>query len=168
VDRSGELLEWADILGGLYDAAADPSQWDRFLQQLAHSTGATSAALVMRDAGRDVCTLSHSWELDSEFLRLYQEHNDSVDIWGQRGLSKPAGYVCTSPELCPLPDLAMRTEAKRGRLFSRATNIPCSTPERIIKSFLDCFCFFDICVPSKEFANIRVERDLLGILEEGV
>jgi DNA-binding CsgD family transcriptional regulator len=96
----------SNLLGSLYDGASDPHIWDFFLQQLAQSTGATSAGLVLRDAGRDVHTISHSWGLDAEFRRLYQERYHSLDIWGERGLSRPPGYVCGSEELCPLAELA--------------------------------------------------------------
>jgi DNA-binding CsgD family transcriptional regulator len=94
------------LLGSLYDAAADPALWDLFLQQLAQSTGARSAGLVMLDVGQDVLTISRSWEVDPEANRLYEEHYGSMDVWAQRGLSKPAGYVCNSEVLCSLEELA--------------------------------------------------------------
>ena len=84
------------LLGILYDAAADPPLWDVFLQQLAHSTGARCAGLVLRDADKDVYTISHSWGFDAEFLRLYEEHYASEDVWARRGSALPAGSVCTS------------------------------------------------------------------------
>jgi DNA-binding CsgD family transcriptional regulator len=94
------------LLGSLYDAAADPALWDLFLQQLANSTRAHSAGLVTHDFGQDVHIIPRSWEMDPEGSRLYEEHFHSVDVWGQRGLSKPAGYVCPSEALCPLTELA--------------------------------------------------------------
>jgi DNA-binding CsgD family transcriptional regulator len=100
---SGEAL--SKLLGSLYDAVADPCLWDAFLQKLAQNTGATSAGLVMLDVGQDLFTLSCSWEVDPEATRLYQEHYGSIDIWAQRGLVKPAGYVCTSETLCPLAEM---------------------------------------------------------------
>lgn len=39
--------------------------------------------------------------MDSDSIRLYQEHYNSLDIWAQRGLVNPVGYVCTSQSLCP-------------------------------------------------------------------
>jgi DNA-binding CsgD family transcriptional regulator len=94
------------LLGSLYGAAADPALWDLFLQQLAESTGARSAGLVMLDVGQNVFTISRSWEVDPEATRLYQEHYCSVDVWAQRGLSKPAGYVCSSEALSPPEEMA--------------------------------------------------------------
>ena len=37
------------LLGSLYAAAADPALWEPFLEQLAQSTRATSAAMAMHD-----------------------------------------------------------------------------------------------------------------------
>ena len=93
------------LLGSLYEAAADPTLWDLFLQQLAESTGAHSAGLVMRDADQDLYTISHSWQIDPGFTRLYGEYYYSLDVWGERGLSKPSGYVCSSQELCRQTEL---------------------------------------------------------------
>ena len=94
------------LLGSLYDAATDPSLWDPFLQQLAESTEARSANLMMHSFGLDKYTIYSSWELDPEANRLYQEHYGAIDIWGQRGLSILAGRVCNSEELSPLAELS--------------------------------------------------------------
>ncbi len=94
------------LVGDLYAAADDPALWDQFLQQLAHTTGAQSAGLVMLDAGQDVFTISSSFNVDLEATRIYHSHYNSMDVWAQRGLAKPAGYVCESEALCPLAELA--------------------------------------------------------------
>ncbi|MFZ0884828.1 MAG: helix-turn-helix transcriptional regulator [Candidatus Acidiferrales bacterium] len=101
---SGEAL--SQLLGALYDAAADPSLWEPFLQQVAQLTGATSAALVMYDTHRDSYTLASSWQVDPEATRLYQRRYGSLDLWARRALSKPVGYVCVSEALCSGAELA--------------------------------------------------------------
>jgi len=93
------------LLGSLYDAAVDPNQWDPFLQQLAENTRATSAALVMHDFEQSLYTISRSWHVDPESARLYENHYHSLDVWAQKGLSKPTGYVCGSESLCPLREM---------------------------------------------------------------
>ena len=95
------------LLGSLYDAAANPTLWNPFLEQLAHNTGARSAGLVMLDLGQELFTISRSWEVDPEATRLYQEHYGPLDVWARRGLSKPAGYVCNSEALSPLAEMAI-------------------------------------------------------------
>jgi DNA-binding CsgD family transcriptional regulator len=100
---SSEVL--SRLVGSVYDAAADPTFWSPFLEQLAYDTRATSAALVMHDFDHAVCTVSSSWELNPEADRLYQEYYHVVDVWAQRALPKPAGYVCSSESLCLPPEI---------------------------------------------------------------
>jgi DNA-binding CsgD family transcriptional regulator len=93
------------LLGSLYEAAAEPTQWALFLEQLARSTRASSAALVMHDFDHALCIVSSSWGLDPEADRLYQEHYHELDVWAQAANTKPRGYVCNSESICPLPEL---------------------------------------------------------------
>jgi len=97
------------LLGILYDAAADPSLWETFLQELARSTRAESAGLVMVDSTQDLFTVSQSWNVDPEAMGLYQAHYGSIDVWAQRGILRPSGTVEYSEALCPPSQLA-RTE----------------------------------------------------------
>lgn len=97
--------ELSTLLGSLYDAAADPNLWAPFLQQLAQTTHATSAALVMHDFDRAASTISSFWQLDPESVCLYQEHYYKFDIWARRGLARPVGQVSNSEWLCPLSEL---------------------------------------------------------------
>ena len=91
------------LLGTLYDAAADPPLCGiHSLNSLRIVLVPESAGLAMLDVGQEVFTISRSWEVDPEATRLYQEHYGPIDVWAQRGLSKPAGYVCNSEALCPL------------------------------------------------------------------
>src|SRR5258706_7596959 len=76
---SSETL--SKLLGIAYDAAADPTLWDSFLEELAIGTGATSAGLLMHDYDNSSYKLSSSWWVDSESLRLYGEHYYALDVW---------------------------------------------------------------------------------------
>lgn len=93
------------LVGGLYEAAADPALWGQFLRRLSFATCATSAALVMYDAGQEAYTLSSSWKVHPEATRLYQEHYGSLDLWAKRALSKPNAWVGVSGSLCSLSEL---------------------------------------------------------------
>lgn len=93
------------LLGSLYEAIADSAEWAAFLEQLAGRTRATSAALVMHDFDRALCSVSSSWELNPESNRLYQEHYHALDVWAQVAPRRVSGYVCNSESLCPLPEL---------------------------------------------------------------
>jgi DNA-binding CsgD family transcriptional regulator/PAS domain-containing protein len=95
------------LIGSVYSAAADPALWDQFLGELAHITGAQSAGLVMLDVTQETFMLSSSFNVDPEATRLYQQYFGPMDIWAQRGLSKPAGYVCPSEALCSLREIRL-------------------------------------------------------------
>jgi DNA-binding CsgD family transcriptional regulator/PAS domain-containing protein len=93
------------LLGILYDAAADPTLWETFLQQLAGGLRADSAGLVMVDAGKDSFSVSRSWNVDPESMRLYQAHYGSVDVWAKRALLRSSGTVESSERLFPVSKL---------------------------------------------------------------
>jgi|SRR5208283_5068790 len=129
--------EWAlsKLLSSLYDAAADPTQWGSFLQQLAHATGAHSADILMVQAGtgNGSYSVSSAWQVDPEAIRLYHQHYGPLDIWAVRGRLQPSGQVLTSESLCTRKeyeaseiynDLLSRFDIEYG-LFSLVENSPC-------------------------------------------
>lgn len=93
------------LLCSLYDAAADPTMWNPFLEQLALRTRATSAALLIHDFQHAQYSLSSSWQVNPESVRLYQEHYYSLDVWAQRGSAIKPGAICDSETLCPLSEM---------------------------------------------------------------
>jgi len=95
----------SNLLAALYDAAADPSLWEPFIEQVAEKTGATSGALLILDYEHSNYSLSTSWHMASDSIRLYQEHYHSLDIWAQRGLVNPVGHVLNSQSLCPTSEI---------------------------------------------------------------
>ena len=54
----------ADLICRIYDAAADPSLWELFLEQVSKISRGTSAALVMHHLGHKMHTISASWNID--------------------------------------------------------------------------------------------------------
>jgi DNA-binding CsgD family transcriptional regulator len=101
--------ELSNLLGILYDAAGDPSLWAPFTEKLARRAKSTSAALLVQVFDQGLYSLSNSWQLPETFVREYQEHYHSLDVWAAVALPNPSGYVCTSQSLCPLQQLK-RTE----------------------------------------------------------
>lgn len=100
-----DTQEMSTLLGSLYEAAANPNQWTPFLRRLAQATGAHSAGLVLRDEDRNIHTVSHSWEMDPDLCRSYEQYYHSVDVWAQRGRPFATGTVLASESLCPLAEL---------------------------------------------------------------
>jgi len=98
--------ELSNLLGLLYDAASDPVLWSPFLERVAKTSKATSAAMVVHDFQQPLCTVSTGWELDLELQGLYEAHYHNVDVWAERGLAQPAGSIVISQAICPLRELA--------------------------------------------------------------
>jgi DNA-binding CsgD family transcriptional regulator len=94
-----------NLIGILYDAAADPTLWETFLQQLAEIVQADSAGLVMVDARKDLFSVSRSWNIDPEATRIYQAHYGSVDVWAKRALLRSSGTTANSEALCSISEL---------------------------------------------------------------
>lgn len=103
----------AKLIGSVYDAAAEPTLWDSFLEQLAKTARADGAGLVMHDDRQGTHSIAASWDLDPDLARLYREYYGPLDVWTSRGKSSPVGRVCLSQELCSLNDLR-RTEVYNG------------------------------------------------------
>jgi hypothetical protein len=89
--------ELSKLIGILYEAAADSAQWSSFLGHLGLLSRATSAGLLIHDFQGSKYSLTSSWRVSGEALRLYQQHYYTLDVWAQKGLTKPTGYVCTFP-----------------------------------------------------------------------
>jgi DNA-binding CsgD family transcriptional regulator len=96
----------SELIAALYDAALDTELWVEFLQKTARAIDARSAALVMHDTEGNTHAVQRSWGLDPEADRLYQRYYGLLDVWAQRGISKPCGYVCTSASLWPVAEMA--------------------------------------------------------------
>jgi len=104
-----------NLIGSVYDAATEPTLWEPFLGELATTCRADSAALVVHHFGREVHTVSASWNLDPDGQRLYQQHYGSIDVWTMRAQSR-LGTACASEWLCPLEQL-VTTEFYNDFLF---------------------------------------------------
>jgi DNA-binding CsgD family transcriptional regulator len=95
----------ADLIGRIYDAAADPTLWESFLEQLAKICRADASGLVMHNDRPETHAIAVAWRVDPEMLRLYREYYGPLDIWTNRGRPNPAGWAGTSQELCALNEL---------------------------------------------------------------
>ena len=98
------------LIGSLYDAAADPTHWEPFLQQLAHHSGAHSADILMVQAaenkGNGSYSVASKWQVDPEAICLYHQHYWALDIWANRGRLQAAAQVLTSESLCTRQEYA--------------------------------------------------------------
>ena len=97
--------ELVDLIGSIYDAVGEAALWEKFLERLASVVRADSAALIMHRMGGESHAVAANWRIDPRATQLYKEYYGFLDIWAQRGRSRPNGYVCLANCLCPHQEL---------------------------------------------------------------
>ena len=93
----------SDLLGTLYDAAANPDLWDVFLRGFVQLAHANSAALLVHDFKDSQHNVTRQFGLNPDDVRIYyNESNGIEDIWtaNARPLSH-AGWTAVSESLAP-------------------------------------------------------------------
>jgi len=77
-----------NLVGKIYECAADPLGWGGFLTGLAGAGGSTVAALTYHGDRQDEHVVSGQFGLSTEHQRLYREHYGAMDEWfkGSRGV----------------------------------------------------------------------------------
>jgi DNA-binding CsgD family transcriptional regulator/PAS domain-containing protein len=99
-------LVLSKLLGTLYDAAADPLQWPRFLCEVTRAFHGNNAALVIHDVKHLTSAASLHWGIDQSVIRRYDEYYGQRDIWRQKALSHSyPGWIATSEEVCSMAEL---------------------------------------------------------------
>lgn len=90
------------LVGLLYDAVADATRWNEFLQSLAGTLGADSSSLLLYSPADRAGNLDISAGLDPTARRRYREYYVGIDQFGIQGghLCHP-GAVLLGQELCP-------------------------------------------------------------------
>jgi len=90
-----------DLVGRIYTAATEPSDWDDFLGAFARIGGGTCAALTHHDHQHGKHYLSAQLGVAPEFQRSYRDYYGSRDEWFRAALQVPAGWVGTGQMLVP-------------------------------------------------------------------
>jgi hypothetical protein len=93
---SKSLLE---LVGMIYDAVADNTQWTFFLEALARATQCSRGAFILVGGPERAVTCYYGWT--SEDIRLWVERYSASDSWRLAAENVPQGEVWTSLELCP-------------------------------------------------------------------
>jgi DNA-binding CsgD family transcriptional regulator len=68
-----EAQELSTLIGDVYDAALDTTQWPRVLEQVAHFTTGVATALVAHDVASATAGFYFSWGDDPAYTKLYFE-----------------------------------------------------------------------------------------------
>lgn len=93
----------SDLLGTLYDAAANPDLWDVFLRGFVQLAHANSTALLVHDFKDSQHNVTRQFGLNPDDVRIYyNESNGIEDIWtaNARPLSH-TGWTAVSESLAP-------------------------------------------------------------------
>lgn len=100
----------SDLLGTLYDAAANPDLWDIFLRGFVQPVHANSAALLVHDFRDSRHNITRQFGLNPNDVRIYyNESNELEDIWAANARPRShAGWTHVSESLLP-SDVLVRT-----------------------------------------------------------
>jgi GAF domain-containing protein len=101
------------LIGRIYDAAADPSLWPAFLQDLAVATDANPTALIYHDMSALRASFAVSANLHPECQRRYIDHYSAFDPFREAWLARfdrAAPEAIQTGEQLVGPELLKRTE----------------------------------------------------------
>ena len=104
-----------DLIGGIYDAAADPALWNDVMARLVRETGARSGIFYDHHSATKRSRVLGVEGFDPHFLDLYERHYGALDPWHKSGLSWPVGSVAQTASLMPDRELR-RTEFYQDHL----------------------------------------------------
>lgn len=114
--RSGPGEDQLDtLIEAVYQAAADPALWPRFLRMLADTLHAPSAVLFIHDFEANLArpdasgVLFRTTGIDDAFVDSYGRHFGSVNVWAANEAHLGTGDVVTSEMLCA-PSSLQRSE----------------------------------------------------------
>jgi DNA-binding CsgD family transcriptional regulator len=95
-------LNVLDLVGKIYECAAEPAAWEEFLTGLARAAGGQIAAIVYHDDQRDEHLVSKQIGIPPEFHHPYNNHYGAIDEWlrGAPGVTR-TGWVGTGQMLVP-------------------------------------------------------------------
>jgi DNA-binding CsgD family transcriptional regulator/PAS domain-containing protein len=89
------------LIAAIYDAAAEPALWNRFLELLAEAIRGDSTVLVAHDRREWRSNVTRAWRLDPTYQREYNRYYSHHNIWTLRGARYlRAGVVYTGEMAC--------------------------------------------------------------------
>jgi DNA-binding CsgD family transcriptional regulator len=101
-----------NLVGHIYDAAIDPTRWPEFLSRFANAIGGENTLMFSQNLETFEATMAVQSEglnaavnFDPDFLRSYDEHYSTTNVWVQNEVNLPAGVAVTGPMLYPEKEL---------------------------------------------------------------
>lgn len=101
----------SQLIGDIYDASLDPTQWPFVLENYANFIGGVASALFVKDSVRKTHNVAHTWGYNPEFARLYVEKYVRLDPFttGQ--------YFFDIEQPMCLADIMTHAEFRKSRFY---------------------------------------------------
>jgi len=91
-----------DLVGRIYDAAAEPELWPIFLEKFAEAIHGAPTQILLYDVEHHRGNLTATVRLDPWYKAKYDEYYGRLDCWGAHGRHlMNTGNVVTGQMLCP-------------------------------------------------------------------
>jgi len=104
-----------DVIGRIYDAAAEPALWNEVVTRLVRKTGARSGIFYDHNNQTKQSRILGGEGFDPYYLQRYEEYYGALDPWHKSGLVWPVGSVQQTPSLLSDQELR-RTEFYQDHL----------------------------------------------------
>jgi DNA-binding CsgD family transcriptional regulator len=98
-----------DLIGGIYDAAANPGLWAEAIGRIVDATGCRTGVLYEHDMATHQSQPLGFHRFNTEFMREYAAHYGALDPWNSRVMHWPVGIAAPTYALMP-EDEFRRTE----------------------------------------------------------
>ena len=93
------------VIGDIYDAALQPSNWPDVLQRAAHFVGARAAGLLIRDADTRSAQAIYTTGVDAKYVELYFGHYAPLDPTASALPFFDVGKIVSATEAIPRKEL---------------------------------------------------------------
>jgi DNA-binding CsgD family transcriptional regulator len=100
-----ELIELSFVIGDIYDAAIDPTLWQKALASICNYVGGYAGVLFWHDTARQSAQALHLFNDDPNYTRLYFEKYLPMDPFFPASSFVEAGTVFLSSEIVPQAEL---------------------------------------------------------------
>jgi DNA-binding CsgD family transcriptional regulator len=102
---TSESTELSNVIGDIYDAAINPSQWQRALQSACAFVGGSSAVLFWHDAATERSQVLHMFNDDPHYSKLYFEKYLPMNPVFPAATFMETGVVHTTNDIIPQSEL---------------------------------------------------------------
>lgn len=104
-----QAREVEDLIGGIYDAAADPDLWSNAIARIVEATGCQTGVFYEHDVTTHQSQPLGFHRFNTEFMQDYVAHYGALDPWNARVMQWPVGVAAPTYALIP-DDEFRRTE----------------------------------------------------------